>query len=58
MPELSKFDLDFPRRYELLGELRIPYQWTKETVRIWKPTDGHDASAHDNNASVERPARP
>lgn len=37
MPDLAKFGLDFPHGYQLCGELKIPYPWTKETVRIWKP---------------------
>jgi len=29
--------VDFPRAYVLCGELRIPYAWTKDRVRLWRP---------------------
>jgi len=37
MPDLAKFGIKFPGDYILCGELAIPYPWTKETVRFWKP---------------------
>jgi hypothetical protein len=37
MPDLAKFGINFPGDYILCGELTIPYPWTKETVRFWKP---------------------
>ncbi len=37
MPDLEKFGINFPADYILCGELMIPYPWTKETVRFWKP---------------------
>jgi hypothetical protein len=37
MPDLAKFGINFPGDYILCGELAIPYPWTKETVRFWKP---------------------
>lgn len=37
MPDLARFGINFPGDYILCGELAIPYPWTKETVRFWKP---------------------
>jgi hypothetical protein len=37
IPDLAKFGINFPGDYILCGELTIPYPWTKETVRFWKP---------------------
>ena len=41
MPDLAKFGINFPGDYILCGELVIPYPWTKETVRFWKPRFFH-----------------
>ncbi len=37
MPDLAKYGIDFPGDYVLCGELMIPYPWTKESMRFWKP---------------------
>jgi hypothetical protein len=37
LPDLAKLGVNFPGDYILCGELMIPYPWTKETVRLWKP---------------------